>query len=564
MDEKSYFYKYKSGNSYNQKAEKTITNIGLALPFAMIGYGLLIQLNIVDSLNNNTNIIGFSLIMLIFVFIGILQKLHPGNTPLSSTLRLVEFHTLSGVYFLFVSGILNPFVACWPILMLASYTYFDKLGIKLSILALFIIVSIDAFIFHFGNFQIFISDYMIFSTIIITGIIVISVNKSHEIRKEKLFQSLLKESLQRGRVATIVNNLTDAVISTDETGVIKVYNAASLNLLDTNNSLIGRQIDNVLPLIDKYDNPISVFAKLKQSKSVVRSDDLYYSYDNGEKIRLSVIYTPIRNGYNNLAKTERHEGYIIIMRDITKEKSLDEERIEFVSVVNHELRTPITVAEGTISNVQLLMEKSNTNSSTLKAAINVAHDQILYLASMVNDLSKLTTVENGVSDKPEIINIKDIATNVIHKFSVDVKNKNLLLDLDIAANAGRVFANRVYLEELLQNLVSNAIKYTKKGSITLIISKNKGIITFAVKDTGIGIGKSDQSKVFNKFYRSEDFRTRETGGTGLGLYIATKLADKLGTKIELTSRLNFGSTFSFSLAESDNNTVVRPTKKGNN
>ena len=72
---------------------------------------------------------------------------------------------------------------------------------------------------------------------------------------------------------------------------------------------------------------------------------------------------------------------------------------------------------------------------------------------------------------------------------------------------------------------------------------------FEVKDTGIGISKSDQAKIFNKFYRSEDYRTRETGGTGLGLYVATKLAKKLGTKIGIHSRLNHGSSFSFTLSD---------------
>ena len=95
--------------------------------------------------------------------------------------------------------------------------------------------------------------------------------------------------------------------------------------------------------------------------------------------------------------------------------------------------------------------------------------------------------------------------------------------------------------------MTNAIKYTKKGGIKISIDQKDDKITFAVKDTGIGISKSDQSRVFDKFYRSEDYRTRETGGTGLGLYIAMRLSHQLGTKIDLVSRLNFGSTFSFTL-----------------
>ena len=83
----------------------------------------------------------------------------------------------------------------------------------------------------------------------------------------------------------------------------------------------------------------------------------------------------------------------------------------------------------------------------------------------------------------------------------------------------------------------------------MIVSVEDGQVTFAVKDSGIGISKTDQRKIFEKFYRSEDYRTRETGGTGLGLYVAAKLARKLGCKITLESRLNHGSTFAFSLPQ---------------
>ena len=107
--------------------------------------------------------------------------------------------------------------------------------------------------------------------------------------------------------------------------------------------------------------------------------------------------------------------------------------------------------------------------------------------------------------------------------------------------------SELYLEELLQNLITNALKYTKEGEIKISITNHEKNIRFMVEDTGIGISKSDQKKIFDKFYRSEDYRTRETGGTGLGLYVSSKLADKLDTKIELSSKLNHGSKFWFDI-----------------
>ena len=117
----------------------------------------------------------------------------------------------------------------------------------------------------------------------------------------------------------------------------------------------------------------------------------------------------------------------------------------------------------------------------------------------------------------------------------------------MSGHLGSVFTSRLYLEELMQNLVSNAIKYTQSGSVTIKITRKNDLIKFAVQDTGIGISRSEREKIFDKFYRSEDYRTRESSGTGLGLYLSAQLADKMGTWLKLTSRMNHGSTFFFEL-----------------
>jgi signal transduction histidine kinase len=239
---------------------------------------------------------------------------------------------------------------------------------------------------------------------------------------------------------------------------------------------------------------------------------------------------------------------VLILRDITKAKSLEEERDEFISVVSPELRTPITIAEGTISNVRLMAERSMTPPGTLERSLADAHEQILFLARMVNDLSTLSRAERGVADTPEQINIKEMLDSLYGEYAPEAKKKQLRFDLDTSGKLGTVTASHLYLRELLQNFITNAIKYTKEGSVTLRAERDGQTVRFEVSDTGIGISKSDQVKIFNKFYRSEDYRTRETGGTGLGLYVAFKLSKKLNTKIDVKSRLNHGSSFSFSLS----------------
>jgi PAS domain S-box-containing protein len=336
-------------------------------------------------------------------------------------------------------------------------------------------------------------------------------------------------------------------LSTDKKGIITVFNASSLSLLDTNDSLDGRYIDDVLKLTDQSNQHVSLFDSLSTTKGAVTREDLDLSYSDGEKIRLGLTYSPIRSSYSRTKKGETHDGFIIIMRDITKSKSLEEERDEFISVVSHELRTPITIVEGTISNVQVMMKHPDSTKQMLSDAIDMAHDQIVYLAKMVNDLSTLSRAERGVADAPEDIDVKEMVIKLHEEYSKEAADKGLHFNLDMGATLGHVSTSRLYLEEMLQNFITNAIKYTKKGTITFSVKQKLGIVRFAVKDTGIGISKSDQKKIYQKFYRSEDYRTRETSGTGLGLYVATKLSHKLGTKIELVSRLNHGSTFSFTL-----------------
>jgi signal transduction histidine kinase len=125
----------------------------------------------------------------------------------------------------------------------------------------------------------------------------------------------------------------------------------------------------------------------------------------------------------------------------------------------------------------------------------------------------------------------------------EAEKKNLKLDLDVTTNLPAVRTSRLYLEEIMQNFITNAIKYTKIGGVTLSGHQTKEGVVVAIKDTGIGISKSDQRHIFEKFYRSEDYRTRESSGTGLGLYISKKLAEKMNITIKFESRLNHGSTF---------------------
>lgn len=542
----------RGGKITKNRADIYFHFIEIFLPIILLSYGFLMQINIIDS-SRPTSIIALYLFAFGWATICIFNIIKSTKTNGELKLRLILSHILLGLYLVFISSIAIPTSLSWLLLMIVSYIKFKEKGLLISTLSFLVVVVMDIILWFDVDNNVLVHDLIILVIVFVAGMISLISIHSRNVSREELEQSKAEELLQKDRVLTIINNMTDAVIVVDIKGTVSIYNAATLNLLDTNVDLAGKNICNILRLSDQDSKKINILNEFKSAKTVINRDDLNYIYSDREVIRVEMTYSPIRRSYSRSKKSEIVDGYVLIMRDITKAKSLEEERDEFISVTSHELRTPITIAEGTLSNLQLMISRPGLTTQMIKDGVDTAHDQVIFLANMVNDLSTLSRAERGVADEAEIIDVEELAHKLFEKYSVEAKSKKLHLDLDLAPGLGKVMASRLYLEELLQNFITNSLKYTKEGGIKIIFTQKNGMIDFAIKDTGIGISKSDKQKVFQKFYRSEDYRTRETGGTGLGLYIAAKLARKLGTQIQVVSRLNFGSTFSFMLPKSVEN-----------
>ncbi len=537
---------FKGESISKRRTVKSFKAVGVLIPVYMVILNLLVHFGIIKTSSSIGNY-AFILFSFWWLLVGILQFFIKTYTKFILKLIFICYHLLFGAFLIFVVGISSPFIVIWILFSIASFLFISIRGFFYSFLFFIGFIALDVVI-HENSVQILIADLLTLTmVIIVTSTITAVINFIHT-DKKALDDSKAHELLQRNRILTIINNLADAVLSTDSNGVIVIYNAACLNLLNTNISLNGKNINEIFPLVDQDGKKINLFDEFEKSKTVTVRDDLDYFFNDNDKMRLEITFSSIRSNFTE-QKRQNRDGYVAIIRDITKEKDLEEERDEFISVVSHELRTPITIAEGTISNVQVMMGHPDVTDSMLKDSVDLAHKQIVFLAGMVNDLSTLSRAERGVADSAEIIDIKELAHNLHNKYYPEAQEKGLQFNLDIEPRIGYVNTSRLYLEEMLQNFITNSIKYTKKGGVTLTFSKKNEKIIFSIKDTGIGISKSDQQKIFHKFYRSEDYRTRETSGTGLGLYIAAKLAYKIGAKIKLTSRLNYGSTFSFSLPE---------------
>jgi len=530
-----------------RETDRSIRLMTLLLTPVFIIHGLLVMVGVVPSANYVNPLVTIAILAL-WMVVGLYHFFAPFKSRGDILARFILFQSLALATILFITGFFQPFVISLVLLFVSAHLYFGYRGFTLSLLTVLIAAAVDTAIRFAGQPEILPLNMMASVAILVLAIITISVLATQETRRRALAKSQKLERLQYDRILTIINNMSDATFSTDSHGKVQLYNAACLNLLDTNASLKGKQISELFTLSTADNKEVQLYDLLKEASRTTRRDDLRHVYADGEQVRLEITFAPIKSTYGLLKKSRQESGYIVIARDVTKQKSLEEERDEFISVVSHELRTPITIVEGTLSNLQLLMEKDRqADEKVLQSTIKTAHDQVIYLAKMVNDLSTLSRAERGVADEPELIDVADLIHALHRQYQQDASKKGLSLNIDAGTKLGKIKASRLYTEELLQNFITNAIKYTKEGDITIAAKRSKDTVTFSVKDSGIGISRGDQIKIFQKFYRSEDYRIRETSGTGLGLYVSAKLAHKLGTRIDLKSRLNHGSTFSFEM-----------------
>lgn len=481
----------------------------------------------------------FTIVLPGLTFLGI-------NRPWLAHIAVHTFILAACAAFFYFIGAYTPFALLWIIVIVLSYLYSGAFAFAVS--SFLIIIESAAILFTYreqlissNNLEVYatLSLIVVMMTILLAYVWIRMLLRFQE-KTRKLAESQRAEEVQLNRLNTLLNSISDTVLTLNRYGRITSQNSAALSFFDTNESLVGKSIDTFLHLQDEKSEPVSLRKLVESIRGTLIRDDVSIKDSSGAAMRLSVQLSPIHGTFG-----DEDSGCVVIIRDITRQKTLEDEKDEFISVTSHELRTPIAIAEGSLGNLTYMFEKGMP-AEKLKQSAETAHDQVLYLGRMINDLSTLSRAERGVGDAVEDIDLNILIQDLFLRYQPEAKAKSLTLNLDLG-KLSHVVTSKLYLEEMLQNFITNAIKYTKEGSVTLAAKEENGIVTFSVTDTGIGISKTDQDKVFDKFFRSEDYRTRETNGTGLGLYVVRKLADKLSTKITVESRLNHGSTFSFTL-----------------
>ena len=257
-------------------------------------------------------------------------------------------------------------------------------------------------------------------------------------------------------------------------------------------------------------------------------------------LSLVVFYSRAEAGEAALAK-EREEKTVL-----EKEKTLGQLKDEFVFIISHKLKQPATAINGYIDTISA--KYSDSLNPEAKKILTLADTNSDRLSKLLDDLLDVSRIEQGsLQVKVSDVFIQPIINEVLSSLFFDARNKKISFtqkgDLNMAVKAD---ADR--LKEVLTNLIGNAIKYTPEGGRVIIEAKNEGeVARILVSDNGVGISEEDQKHLFEKFYRVENEKTRSVKGSGLGLFITKQLVEKMGGEIGVSSKVEEGTTFFFTL-----------------
>lgn len=353
---------------------------------------------------------------------------------------------------------------------------------------------------------------------------------------------------EKNKLNTIISSLTDGIIVLDLHQKVVLANRSAEKITGFQNSeMIDQTIASLITLKDQDNKeiPAKEYCKISPGgeENILPSQIQANLFGkNGSKTEVTITTTQITQGI------QTDLGCILIMHDITQEKIFEQMQIDFVSMASHEIRTPLT---SVINYLSVLKEESGDKlKSDQKEFLDRAFDTAKELSSLVENLLNVSKIERAsfsVSLKP--LDWLKRVTKIVENNQTQAVDKNITLRLNLPSQPiPQVLADNVRIDEVLNNLISNAINYTKEGGKIEVGVKLEGkeIIT-SVSDNGPGIPKEALSHLFVKFFRVPGALEEGNKGSGLGLYISKSIIDLHHGRIWVESEVGKGSTFYFSL-----------------
>ncbi|MDD5639838.1 MAG: ATP-binding protein [Candidatus Pacebacteria bacterium] len=349
---------------------------------------------------------------------------------------------------------------------------------------------------------------------------------------------------EKNKTMLIIENLTDGLLVLDKNNKIEIINPIALQILKkSTEDLLGQNLFEV-----KFEEEnIKKFLALIRNKNGNIKELIREEISIDERIFFQVSALPIMEG-------KKEKGYLIILHDISKDKMIDQMKTEFVSVAAHQLRTPLSAIKWTIK--MLLDGDVGKLSDEQVDFLNKSYESNERMINLVNDLLNVSRIDEGrFIYKPEPLQIEDIFKLMTENVETIAEKKNLKLILDFPPSLlPPVFADREKMGIVVQNLIENSIKYTPPGGeIIISIEDMKDDLLIKIKDTGVGIPKDQQDRIFTKFFRGENVIKLETEGSGLGLYTVKNIVESHKGKIWFQSELDKGTTFFFTLPKFNKN-----------
>jgi signal transduction histidine kinase len=248
-------------------------------------------------------------------------------------------------------------------------------------------------------------------------------------------------------------------------------------------------------------------------------------------------------------------GTVSVFRDVTAEVEAERAKTEFVSTVSHELRTPMTSIKGYVD--LLLMGAVGPLAPVQHDFLSVVHANVDRLTILVNDLLDISRIESGrVAIAPRVIRVEDVIEQVLATMQARAVEQGLALQSEVS-ELTEIIADPDRVAQILTNLMANACNYTPPGGKVCISACVHGDeVRISVCDTGIGISKEDQEKIFERFFRADDSMVQDAPGTGLGLSIVQSLTEMQGGRVWVESELGKGSTFTIAFPTTNTRQVL--------
>jgi PAS domain S-box-containing protein len=366
------------------------------------------------------------------------------------------------------------------------------------------------------------------------GILVFVIEVTDQVKtRQDIEQGYIKQS----RLAAIVSNSDDTILSKTLQGIITTWNAAAERMFGyTEEEAIGQHISLIIPP-SRLSEEDFIIGQVKAGNKVDHFETVRIA-KNGREIPISLTVSPITDANGTIIGASK------IARDISEKQKDEQRKNDFIGMVSHELKTPLTSLTALIQMTGLKLAKSD--DEFLAGAMGRANAQVKKMSKMINGFLNVSRLESGkiAIDKQRF----DMAT-LIHEVGEEIKTTYNTHEIVFApVEPTWVDADPDKIGHVMSNLINNAVKYSPARSrIDVACQTVSGEARVSVKDRGVGISPGDAAHLFDRYYRVEDVNTRHISGFGIGLYLSAEIINRHEGKIWVESEPGSGSTFHFSL-----------------